>query len=117
MKSCFAAENSAITKSTKLRTTIGQNFRTLRKFFRSDKAGRFEGVRALKSWRALRLCVSYLSHAKAQSSQNGKACKWYLVAAVPRWVLRALRGSSFCPHVAAFWPHSNFGTVRETMVL
>ena len=39
------------------------------------------------SWRALRLCVSYLAHAKAQSPQSGNDCSWYWVAAMPRWVL------------------------------
>ena len=37
-----------------------------------------------KSWRALRLCVSHLSHAKAQSPQS--CGKWCLVAAISRWV-------------------------------
>jgi hypothetical protein len=36
--------------------------------------------------------VSNLSHAKGQSPQSGKECKWYLVAAMPRWALRDLCG-------------------------
>jgi hypothetical protein len=32
-----------------------------------------------------------LLHAKAQSSQNGNECSWYLVLAMPHWIISALR--------------------------
>jgi hypothetical protein len=35
--------------------------------------------------------VSHLLHAKAQSSQNGNECYWYLVLAMPHWIISALR--------------------------
>jgi hypothetical protein len=40
---------------------------------------KFEGFAKGKSWRALRLGVRQITHAKAQSTQIGKKFKWYLV--------------------------------------
>ena len=70
-----------------IRTSIGQSFRTLRRFSESDKAGAPNEWLVLKSWRALRLCVRQLTHAKAPSTRRGTECYLYFAAALPRWVI------------------------------